>query len=77
MEGFKKCSEVDLSVLEPKSDDEITLFSKLDEARFVVNMVKEKESKGYWEVINRPNGQIWKEPVDRELDSLDRAATWD
>jgi hypothetical protein len=32
IEGFKKLSEVDLSVLEPKSDDEIILFSKLDEA---------------------------------------------
>jgi hypothetical protein len=26
MEGFKKLPEVDLSVPEPKSDDEITLF---------------------------------------------------
>jgi hypothetical protein len=38
---------VDLSIPEPKSDNEITLFSKLDEAGFVVHMVEEEELKGY------------------------------
>jgi hypothetical protein len=47
MEGVKQLSEVDLSVLEPKSDDEIIVFSKLDEAVFVVDMVEEEEPKGY------------------------------
>jgi hypothetical protein len=35
MEDFKRLSEVDPSVPEPKSDDEITLFSRLDEVGFV------------------------------------------
>jgi hypothetical protein len=77
MEGFKRLSEVDPSVPEPKSDDQITLFPRLDEVEFVVDMVEEKEPKGYWEVVNRPNGQLWTEAVDKELDSLDRAGTWD
>jgi hypothetical protein len=68
---------VDPSVPEPKSDDEITLFSRLDEAGFVVDMVEEEEPKGYWEAVNGPNRQLWKEAVDKELDSLDRAGTWD
>jgi hypothetical protein len=55
MEGFKKLSDVDASVLEPKSSDEITLVSKLDEARFVVDMVVEEDPKGYWEVVNGLN----------------------
>jgi hypothetical protein len=38
---------VDASILEPKSDYEITLFSRIDEARFVVDMVEEEEPKGY------------------------------
>jgi hypothetical protein len=77
MEGFKRLSEVDPSVAEPKSDDQITLFPRLDEVEFVVDMVEEKEPKGHWEVVNRPNGQLWTEAVDKELDSLDRAGTWD
>jgi hypothetical protein len=28
-------------------------------------------------VVNGPNWEGWKEAVDRELDSLDRARTWD
>jgi hypothetical protein len=46
MEGFKRLSEVDQSVPEQKSDDVITLFSRLDEAGFVVDMVEEEEPKG-------------------------------
>jgi putative aminopeptidase FrvX len=38
---------VDPSVLEQKSDDEVTLCSRLDEVGFVVDMVKEEEPKGY------------------------------
>jgi hypothetical protein len=58
MEGFKKLSEVDLYVLEPKSDDEIILFSKLDEAGFVLDMVEEEQPKSYWEVVNTPNRRV-------------------
>jgi hypothetical protein len=47
MEGFKRLFEVDPSILEPKFDNEITLFSRLDEAGFVVDMVEEEERKGY------------------------------
>jgi hypothetical protein len=47
MEDLKRLSEVDPSVPEPKSDDEITLVSRLDEARFVVDMVEKEEPKGY------------------------------
>jgi hypothetical protein len=36
MEGFQKLSEVDPFIPKPKSDDEITLYSKLDEAGFIV-----------------------------------------
>jgi hypothetical protein len=75
MEGFKKLSEVDLSIPEPKSDDENILFSKLDEAEYVIDMVEEEEPKGYWELVNGLTGQLWKEAVDKELDSLDRART--
>jgi hypothetical protein len=47
MEGFKKLCEVHRAVAEPKSDDGTTLFSKLDKARFVENMVEEEELTGY------------------------------
>jgi hypothetical protein len=77
MERFKRLSEVDPSVPKPKSDDKIILFFRLDEARFVIDMVEEGESKRDWEAINGLNGQLWKEVVDKELDSLDRARTWD
>jgi hypothetical protein len=67
--GFKRLVKVDPSVPEPKPDNEIILFSKLDEAGFVVDLVEEEEQKGYWEAINRPNKQLWKVAVDKELDS--------
>jgi hypothetical protein len=67
---------MDPSILKPKSDEEITLFSRLDIARFLVDMGEEEEPKGYWETVNGPNGQLWKEAVDKELDSLDMAGTW-
>jgi hypothetical protein len=52
MKAFKKLSEIDLSVREPKSDNKIILFSKLGNAGCVVDMVEEEEPKGYWEVGN-------------------------
>jgi hypothetical protein len=58
MEAFTKFSEVDLSILEPKSDDEITLFCRLDKVEFVVDMLEEEELKGYWETVNRPYRQL-------------------
>jgi hypothetical protein len=75
MESIKKVSEIDPSIPELKSDNEITLFSRLDEAAFVVDMVEQDELKGNWEAVNRPNGQVWKEVVDREYHSLDMAGT--
>jgi hypothetical protein len=69
MEDFKRLSEVDPSIPEPKSDDKITVYSRLDEGGFVVDMVEEEEPKGYWEAVNRPNRQLWKKAVDKELDS--------
>jgi hypothetical protein len=68
---------VDPCIPEPKSNDEIALDSKLDEAGIVVDMVEEEESKGYLEAVNGLKGQVWKEAVDRELDSFDRDGTWD
>jgi hypothetical protein len=58
MESFKRLSEVDPSILEPKSDDEITLCSRLDKVGFIVDMVEEEEPKSYWEVVNGPNRQL-------------------
>jgi hypothetical protein len=49
---------VDLSILEPTSDDEITLFSKFDNVAFIVDMVEEEDPKGYWEVVNGLNGKV-------------------
>jgi hypothetical protein len=66
---------VDPSVPEPTSDDEISNFSRSDEAGFVVNMWEQEEAKSYWEAVNGLNGQLWKEVVDKELDSSDRART--
>jgi hypothetical protein len=40
-------------------------------------MMDKEELKGYWKAVNEPNGQLWNEAVDKELDSLDRARTWD
>jgi hypothetical protein len=77
MEGFKRLSEVDSSVPEPKSDDKITHFSRLEEAGFVIEIVEEEGPKEYWNTANGPNGQLWKEAVDKKLDSLDRTGTWD
>jgi hypothetical protein len=69
IKGFKKLSEVDPSGVEPKSDDEIRLCSKLDEMGVVIDMGEDEELKGYWEVVNGPNGQLRKEVVVWELDS--------
>jgi hypothetical protein len=40
-------------------------------------MVEEDEQKGYWDAVNGPNGQLWKQAVNQELDNLDKARTWD
>jgi hypothetical protein len=42
-----------------------------------VDMVEEEEAKGYWEAVTRPKGQLWKEVMDKDLDSFDRAGSWD
>jgi hypothetical protein len=77
MEDFKRLSDMDPTVPEPKSDDKITLFSRLNEAGFVVDMVEEEKLKGYCKVVNGLNRQLWKDAVDEELDSLDSVGTWD
>jgi hypothetical protein len=41
MEGFKSLSEVDPSIPELNSDDEITLFSRLDEVGFDIYLGEE------------------------------------
>jgi hypothetical protein len=76
MQGVKRLSEVDLSVLEPKSNDKINLLYRLDEAGFVVDMGEEEDPKGYWDAVNGPIVQLCKEAVDLELDSLYRARPW-
>jgi hypothetical protein len=75
MDGFKKLSEVNLSVPEPKSDHKFTHFSKLDNAGFGIDMVEEEEPKGYWEAVIGPIGQVWKEVLDKQLNSLNKART--
>jgi hypothetical protein len=40
-------------------------------------MGEEEEPKTYWEAVDGPNGQVLKEAVDRTIDSLGRAGTWD
>jgi hypothetical protein len=47
MQGFKKLSEVDPSIAEPKFDEEIPLISKIDESGCVIDMGEEEEPKGY------------------------------
>jgi hypothetical protein len=42
MEGFKGLTMVDLTVPEIKSDNEVTIFSRIDELGFVIHMLKEK-----------------------------------
>jgi hypothetical protein len=60
MEDFKRLSEVDPSIPEPKSDDTITVGSRLDERGFVVDMVEEEEPKGYWEAVIGQTGNCGK-----------------
>jgi hypothetical protein len=45
-------------VRDPKSDDEVTLYSRLNEIGVVIDMGKEKEPKGYWEAVNGLNGHM-------------------
>jgi hypothetical protein len=77
MDGFKKPSEVEPNTPVPMMDDETTLFSKLDAYGYVVDAVDEEEPKSYLEAVNGPNGDLWKEAVEKVLGSLDKARTWD
>jgi hypothetical protein len=77
MDGFMKPSEVEPNASVPMMDDETTLFSKLDASGYVVDAVDEEEPKSYLEVVNGPNGDLWKEAVEKELGCLDKARTWD
>jgi hypothetical protein len=47
LESFTKLSEVNLSVQEATSDDDITLVSQLGEAGCVVNMEAEEEQMAF------------------------------
>jgi hypothetical protein len=63
--------------VKPKSDNKVRHLSRFDEVGFVVDMGEEEVPKGYWKVVNRQNGDLYKELVDKELDSLNRSGTWD
>jgi hypothetical protein len=77
MEGFKRPSEVDPTIVDSKSDNKFTQFPRLYEADFLGNMVEEEESKEYWAVVYRPNQSLSKNTVKNKFDYLDRAVTWD
>jgi hypothetical protein len=77
MDGFKKPTEVEPNAPVPMMDDETTVFSKLDAYGYVMDAVDEEEPKSYLEAFNGPNGDLWKEAVEKELGSLDKARTWD
>jgi hypothetical protein len=47
MQSFKKLSEVDQSVADAKSDDDIPLFLRLHAVGFVIDMEEMEEPKGY------------------------------
>jgi hypothetical protein len=69
MDGIKKPSEVDPNAAVLMMDDKTTLFSKLDAYGYVVNAVDEEGPKSYLEAVNGPNGDLWKEAVEKELGS--------
>jgi hypothetical protein len=77
MDGFKKPSEVEPNAPVPMMDDETTMFSKSDAYGYVVDAVDKEEPKSYLEAVNGPNGNLWKEAVEKELGSLDKARTCD
>jgi hypothetical protein len=77
MDDFKKPSEVEPNAPIPMMDNKTTLFSKLDAYGYVMDAVDEEKPKSYWEAVNGPNGDVWKEAVEKELGSLDKARTWD
>jgi hypothetical protein len=77
MDSFKKPSEVEPNAPVPMIDDETTLVSKLNAYGYVVDAVDEEEPKSCLEAVNGPNGDLWKEAVEKELGSLDKARTWD
>jgi hypothetical protein len=68
---------MDPSILDPKSDNKIRLLPKLIEVGFIEGILEYEKPKGYWAVVNRTTRQLWIEAVDKELDSIDRAGTWD
>jgi hypothetical protein len=77
MARFKKPSEVEPNAPVPMMDDETTLFSKLDAYGYVMDAVDEEEPKSYLEAVNGPNGDLWKEAVEKELGSLFKVRIWD
>jgi hypothetical protein len=49
MEGFKRLSEENLSILEPKSNNKVMLFLRLNNIGYISDMVEVEELKGYKE----------------------------
>jgi hypothetical protein len=47
MEGFERLPDIDPFVLKSISDNKVILFSRLDQAGFVIDMVEDKEPKSY------------------------------
>jgi hypothetical protein len=39
--------------------------------------MEKEDPKGYQKEVNGPNGNLWKEVVDKGFNSLNRARTWD
>jgi hypothetical protein len=62
IEGFKKLSEVDSSVAEPKSDDKIIHFSKLDEAGYVYIWWSRKNRRVIGKCIMSQMGKYGRKP---------------
>jgi hypothetical protein len=44
--------------VELKSDDEVILFPKLDEVRFVIDIEEKEDPKDYWEAVKSPNKHL-------------------
>jgi hypothetical protein len=66
---------MDPSVSKLNSNNKVKLYSRLDDTRFILDIVEKEQPKGHWEVVNGPNRYLQKEVVDKELDNLDRART--
>jgi hypothetical protein len=55
----------------------VILFSIFDKEGLIGNIEEKKEPKGYWEIVNVTNRYLGKKVVNKDLESLDRARTWE